>query len=119
MSENKVVLVVDDEPDIREAVELALSLEGYTVKGAPDRASALQVISEETPVLILLDYRMPGLKAQDFITQVKERHAETTIVLMTGTRDADEQARELGLEHSLAKPFDLSVLLDLVKQYAV
>jgi DNA-binding NtrC family response regulator len=114
----KSVLVVDDEPDICEAVELALKMEGYTVTAAHDRNEALKAIESGAPAVILLDYRMPGLNVEDFMLKLRERKIESPIVLMTAGRNPRDTANELGLTDFLSKPFDLSTLLDLVKKYS-
>jgi len=114
---DRSVLVVDDECDIREAVELALSMEGFSVVGAPDRESALKLMESQTPYLILLDYRMPGLTAQEFIQIIRARNIDTPIVLMTAGKDPSDQARELGVAGYLQKPFELNDLLNVVRQY--
>jgi len=116
--ESQCVLVVDDEPDICEALELALTMEGYRVAAAHDRDAALRLLTTAKPVVILLDYCMPGLNAQDFVDQVKTSRATAPIVLMTGTKDPGEQARALGISHFLPKPFELDDMLKLVRQCA-
>ncbi|HYF49104.1 MAG TPA: response regulator [Planctomycetota bacterium] len=113
----QTVLVVDDEADIREAVELALSMEGFTVVGAPDRDAALKIIEQQKPYLILLDFRMPGLTAQEFMQIIQARNIETPIILMTAGKDPSDQARELKVAGYLQKPFELTDLLNLVRQY--
>jgi len=114
---DKPVLVVEDEEDIREAVELALSMEGISVVSAPDRETALKMIESQVPYVILLDYRMPGLSAQEFIEILRKRSIDTPIILMTAGRDPGDQARELGVAGYLQKPFELTDLLNVVRQY--
>lgn len=112
---SKTILVVDDEPDICEALGMALQLEGYVVKAAPDRDEALRVIANENPAMILLDYRMPGLDAKEFVAQLQARKITAPVVLMTAGKDPSATARQLGLQHFLAKPFELDELLRMVK----
>ncbi|HYG76549.1 MAG TPA: response regulator [Planctomycetota bacterium] len=112
----KTIVVVDDEPDICDALEMALALEGYRVRAAQDRDTALRLISEQTPAMILLDFRMPGLDANSFILQLKESGITSPVVLMTAGKDPGETAKKLGLDVFLPKPFELDVLLETVRK---
>jgi DNA-binding NtrC family response regulator len=116
MSVVNSVLIVDDEPDICEALEMALTMEGYAVKSALDRENALTVIAGGKPGIIFLDYRMPGLDIHQFLGTLKTNGVDCPIVLMTGNKDPWEQARELGLEHHLQKPFELDAMVALVRK---
>ena len=110
------ILVIDDEIDICEVLELALSLEGYGVQAAHNRESALRLAQEAAPEIILLDYRMPDLDARDFVAQLKAQNIQAPVVLMTGANDAADKAKELGFEHVLCKPFDLEAMLSLIRK---
>lgn len=112
------ILVVDDEPDICEALGMALQLEGYVVKSALNRDEALGLIERDKPAVILLDYRMPGLDASDFVAQLHAKHVTAPVCLMTAGKDPSVTARQLGLKHFLAKPFELDDLLEMVKTCA-
>jgi len=112
----KSILVVDDEPDICEVLEMALAREGYGVRAAQDRDTALRLIAEELPALILLDYRMPGLDAENFVAQLKLNGIAAPVVLMTAGKDPGQTARQLGLGLYLSKPFELDVLLETVRK---
>jgi len=109
------IVVVDDDPEIREVLELALGAEGYSVEVAKDRNSATEIILKTNPSVILLDYYMNGINADDFIADLRGRAIATPIILMTGAHDAADKAKELGLRYVLPKPFDLDALLDLVR----
>src|SRR5688572_13077646 len=68
----KRFLVVDDEPDIREVISVALSIQGYHVDVAPDRDTALKmVVRHGAPDVIFLDYFMPGLSIEEFLGRLK------------------------------------------------
>jgi DNA-binding NtrC family response regulator len=112
----KPILIVDDEPDICEALEMALTMEGYAVKAIQDRQNALTAIADDEPGMIFLDYRMPGLEIADFLGALKSAKVECPIVLMTGNKDPQDQARDLGLEHHLQKPFELEAMVALVRK---
>jgi CheY-like chemotaxis protein len=113
------VLVVDDDPDIRELVLQVLSDEGYEVLAAPNGRVALIFAAEHPPDLILLDYNMPVCDAPEFAAAYHlgpEPHAP--IVLITAATDVARRARELQATGALGKPFDLDALLAAVARYA-
>jgi DNA-binding response OmpR family regulator len=118
-SPSKTVLVIDDEADICEALELALSMEGYVVKAAQRREAAFSLAKKVNPAVILLDYNMPDFNVRDFAAWLKAENVRTPIVLMSGVSDAPAKAKDLGFAHVLSKPFDLDVLLDLLRKIAV
>jgi CheY-like chemotaxis protein len=113
---SKTIVVVDDEPDICEALELALGLEGYRVAAVTNRDAALRLVTDSDPAVIFLDYRMPGLDPHQFVYQLKKLESSAAVVLMTAGKDPSERARELGLKYWLSKPFELDVMLDLVRK---
>jgi CheY-like chemotaxis protein len=113
---SKSIVVVDDEPDICEALELALGLEGYRVSAVTNRDAALRLVTDADPAVIFLDYRMPGLDPHQFVHQLKKLESTAAVVLMTAGKDPAERARELGLKYHLSKPFELDVMLDLVRK---
>jgi CheY-like chemotaxis protein len=112
------ILVVDDDPSILEAVSELLEMEGYAVATAVDGADALSSIEREPPGLILLDMRMPVLDGWGLARELHRRGLEVPIVVMTAARDAAGWAKEIGARGYLAKPFDISDLLDAVAAHA-
>lgn len=67
----KTILVVDDEPDIRESVKNILETQGYKVLNVTDGQSCLKTLCELTPDLILLDIMMPGTPVEEIIKMRK------------------------------------------------
>ncbi len=110
------VLVVDDDPDIRELVQEALTDEGYQVVGAANGWEALAQIAAAPPALVLLDMRMPVLDGWGFAREVKARGLRLSIVVMTAAQDARRWAEEIRAQGYLAKPFELDELLDAVER---
>ena len=108
------ILVVDDEPDIRQLVSEILEDEGYQVKIAEDAASARSLKNQHTPQLILLDIWMPDT---DGISLLKEWIAEEKplcpVVMMSGhgTVETAVEATRLGAYDFLEKPLSLAKLL--------
>jgi two-component system, OmpR family, response regulator MprA len=107
------VLVVDDEPPVRDALERALSLEGYRVDLAEDGAQALKKVATEEPDVIVLDVLMPGVDGLETCRRLRaEGHALP--VLMLTARDAVSDrvdGLDAGADDYLVKPFALEELL--------
>ena len=82
------VLVVDDDPDIRQVLCLALRAEGYEVRSAGDGGDALQQLDGWNPGMILLDWMMPGLDGAAFLTtwSTDARAAATPVVVLSAGR---------------------------------
>ncbi|MGB6718565.1 MAG: HD domain-containing phosphohydrolase [Candidatus Acidiferrales bacterium] len=108
------ILVVDDEPAIREGLQLLLERQGYDVCTALDGANALSECAAFRPDLILLDVVMPGRDGFDVCREIKS-NAETRlipVVLITGLSDKSDRIRgiEAGADDFLSKPIDVSEL---------
>ena len=115
-----LVLVVDDDADVRASVTDALLHEGYEVAEAEDGERALDEIIRRPPDVILLDLRMPRWSGRDFLDAL--RHALPAparpypIVVVTASADTARTARELGIHHLVHKPFALKDLLGKIQQ---
>ncbi|HYG76707.1 MAG TPA: response regulator [Planctomycetota bacterium] len=113
------VLIIDDDPEICEALELAATMEGYEVCIASDEAAALDILDSVSPSVILLDYYIAGQDIQRFAMRLRESVPSIPIVLMTGARDPGVKAKELGIKHVLPKPFDIEALSKLLRRFGV
>ncbi len=113
------ILVVDDEPDIRELVQEILEDEGYRVSTAENGEAARTCFARETPDLVLLDIWMPDI---DGITLLKEWSSgsglECPVVVMSGHGSVDTaiEATRLGAHDFVQKPISLARLLSIVSQ---
>ena len=94
----KIILVIDDDPDVRMLIEAALGMAGYEVRQASNGAKGLDVLKEMTPDAIITDAIMPVLDGHKFIRKLREFTGKNRIpVLMLtgqnqgGSRDAAEQ----------------------------
>jgi DNA-binding response OmpR family regulator len=110
----KTILIVDDDPDIGEALELAMSVEGYSVRVAKNHDEGLALLRQIQPAVVLLDYYGLGGDPGQFVAKAEALSHGVRIVLMTSARTATVRARDLGLGHVLAKPFDIETLLRIV-----
>ncbi len=101
------ILVVDDEPRIREACRMVLEASGYSVTLAPDGPEGLRLIEAEHFDIILLDLMMPVLSGFDVLSRVKALHPDTIVIIITGyaTLDHSVEAMKKGAFDFIPKPF--------------
>ncbi len=112
------ILVVDDDQSIRELISLALEEDGLEVVGAPEGESALKMIPEINPDLILLDNRMPVMDGQEFARRYRELDCcHAALVVLTAVDDPERAAADVGADGFLRKPFDLADLTGVVNQF--
>jgi CheY-like chemotaxis protein len=108
------VLVIDDEPSIRELLTLILDTEGYEVTQASEGAEALRLAEAIPPDVILLDLKMPGMDGSEFARRYHGmRGKKAPIVVITAVQRI-EDATDVDACAYLAKPFELQVLLDAI-----
>jgi CheY-like chemotaxis protein len=112
------ILVIDDNSIERESVLRALQKAGYTVLGAEDGPTGIELAKEHPPDLIICDIEMPGLTGFETLKKLKEDRQTRSIpfVFLTGSVDAmaGKLGRELGAEEYVQKPFSFSKLLAVV-----
>ena len=115
----RTVLIVDDDPDIRELVRFKMAQEGFTVLEASDGEAALRAVAEHDPDLVLLDILMPGLSGLEVLEQIRstDHPASARIILLT-TNTADSEVTRgfvLGADDYVVKPFSPRELTKRVK----
>jgi excisionase family DNA binding protein len=115
-----VVLIVDDDPGLREFLRVNLESDGYQVREAGSAQEGLAALEDEPPDLILLDVMMPKVDGWEMLRLVRERHGVEAIpVVMFSGKVADEDAaaaEERGAQAFIGKPFDPEQLLASTKQ---
>ena len=110
------VLVVEDDPTIRQLVAYALSDEGYEVEEAANGRAALERVERRHPDLIILDMKMPEMDGWEFALLYRARYAQRVpIIVLTAARDAAQRSEDIGAESYVAKPFDLEDLIGHVQ----
>ncbi|HVD77513.1 MAG TPA: response regulator [Vicinamibacteria bacterium] len=116
---NPRVLVVDDDPEIVDAVGEALQEDGYLVETATDGATALKRVLEAPPDLIVLDVRMPNLNGWEFCEIVRRQShtRDVPVLFLTACNEVRDQitAMQVGGSDHLPKPFRLAALRDKVR----
>jgi two-component system response regulator ResD len=110
------VLVVDDEPTVREVVQHYLEREGYRVQVADDGPGALAALDAEAPDLIVLDLMLPGVDGLDVCRQVRAKGATPIIMLTAKGHESDRiVGLELGADDYVVKPFSPRELVARVR----
>jgi DNA-binding response OmpR family regulator len=102
------VLVIDDEPNVREMLEIGLARHGFDVLCAADGAEGLQLLRASAPDAILLDVMMPKLDGVSLVPLIR-RVTEAPIVMLSALSDAQDKIAGLaaGADDYVGKPFDL------------
>ncbi|WP_336986455.1 sigma-54 dependent transcriptional regulator [Altererythrobacter aquiaggeris] len=112
------ILVVDDEPDIRDLVAGVLSDEGYECRTAGDSVSALAAVDERRPSLVLLDVWLHGspMDGLEVLDAIKQREPELPVIIFSGHGNIDTavSAVSRGAMDFIEKPFEAERLLHLV-----
>ncbi|HWO24736.1 MAG TPA: response regulator [Kofleriaceae bacterium] len=110
------VLVVDDEPMVRETLGQVLSDEGYVVDLAVDGESALERVHAARPDAILLDLMMPGMNGRQFLQALRADPAfgSVPVLLMTAVHGLEVNLATLGASEVVEKPFNVDELLNKV-----
>src|SRR4051794_35215588 len=122
MSKDQFILVVDDDPDVLEAIRFLLEDEGYRVQTSEkgEYAENLHDGNGGLPDLIILDGLLSGKDGRTICRALKNR-ADTLhipIIMISAHPDAEAAAYGVGADHFLAKPFDMFHLIGLVERFS-
>ena len=106
------LLLVDDEPDIREVLDIYLTELGYTVHTAENGEKALDVFHRTVPSIVLSDIKMPGMNGIELLRRIKQESPETEVIMITGHGDMDLAIDSLKLEATdfITKPVNDDIL---------
>lgn len=113
-----VILVVDDEREVRLALRRTLERDGYTVVEASDGSSALGLMADCNPAVVISDYRMAGVDGVFVLKKAKALFPAAQRIMLTGHADmntVEEAINEGEVHRFLSKPWDIDQLLDVVK----
>jgi CheY-like chemotaxis protein len=120
LSEQRPILIVDDDEDIRDLLSLALELRGYRAVAARDGIEALEWLAlGDEPAFVLLDMMMPRLDGEGFVAAVRREPSlrRIPIVLLSGHREVTRKAVELDTAGFLVKPIRTEELLAVVRKF--
>ena len=125
MNEKKLILVVDDDPDLVEAVSMKLESENYRVAKAYDGNEAWEKIKEERPALIVLDVMMPEKDGYAVCREIKSdpEYKDISVILLTAVGEAVPSTKYTHMDGKtaladdfIAKPIDMDELMEIIKQ---
>jgi two-component system response regulator MprA len=101
------LLVVDDDPSVREALALVLDLNGFDVSTANDGREAIRTLAVDSPDAVILDLLMPGLDGLEVCRRMRATGDRTPVLMLTARAEVSERVAglEAGADDYLAKPF--------------
>jgi len=118
MSNLGTILIVDDEPGIRQSLEGVLRDEGYSCALASDGPDALFHLQSVHPSLVLLDIWMPGMDGIETLRRIKELQPGTPVIMMSGhaTISTAIKATKFGASDFIEKPLELDLVLNAIRR---
>ncbi len=116
MKDHRRILVVDDEPQITRVLRTTLSAQGYDLRVANDGETALEIMKDWTPDLVITDLAMPRMDGLELCRRVRAK-AEMPIIVLSvrGEERTKVQALDAGADDYVTKPFGMSELLARVR----
>jgi signal transduction histidine kinase len=102
---SEAILIVDDDPDVREIMSAVLSDLGYQVREASNGASALDMLQNYQPDLMVIDFGMPGSNGAEVAANARQTHASLRILFVSGYSDTTAIEKAVGKTTLLHKPF--------------
>ncbi len=110
------ILIVDDDPRLRQSFDKLLTAEGHTVRTAPDGETALKMVQENSPDMVIMDIRMPGLNGIETFKAMQRIDPKLPVIIMTafGTTETAIEATKLGAFDYVLKPFEIPDILALI-----
>ncbi len=107
--DKKKLLIVDDQNGIRILLMEVFSSEGYDTFQAANGKLALELVLNESPDLVLLDMKIPGMDGLEILKRIKEINTDIKVIMMTayGELDMIKEATDLGALMHFTKPFDI------------
>lgn len=121
--EKKLVLVVDDEPDIVDLIKMSLNLANFNVTTASNGPEALKALENQKPDLILLDIMMPQMTGFEVCQKIRanESWKSIPVIMLTakGQKEDAEKGLETGADDYIIKPFDPNELAEQVRSFLV
>lgn len=111
------ILVVDDEPDVLEAVQRMLEVKGFEVKTAHGAAEAMEAARDFRPALVLSDIKMPKVTGVELAREIREAHPDVSVILMTAYASVDTaiDSLKLGVDDYIMKPIDWAQALTSIR----
>jgi two-component system response regulator PilR (NtrC family) len=118
MNKNYHILIVDDEPGMREFLEIMLTKEGYGVSIASNGEEAIEKLGSEFFDLAIVDIQMPGINGIDVLKNTRDKKNDTTIIMITAfaSHESAIEAMKLGAYDYITKPFKIDEIKLVIKK---
>jgi CheY-like chemotaxis protein len=106
------ILLVDDEPTVRDTIEMLLTIEGHRVEAVSSGAEALEKLGKRTYDLVFTDHIMGGMSGEQLARAIKAKYPLQTIVMLTAYAEVLDQLTQDGplVDFTLSKPIDIRLL---------
>ncbi len=115
------IMIVDDEPDLREMIDLMMTKEGFETELAEEGTEFLEKINEFQPDIVTLDVMMPGLTTKEILEKLQKMKNNPKIILLTVVRFSEGEKKKLyemgNVVDYVAKPFEIDDLMDSIKKF--
>lgn len=104
----KKILIIDDEPDISEALQGFLEISGYMVLTAARAVEAMTILELERPKVVILDVVMPDMDGIECLKSIRKNYPETIVIVVSGLQNESiaKEAIRYGAYDYVAKPYD-------------
>jgi CheY-like chemotaxis protein len=113
MHSREAILLVDDDPDVRDSLKALLELDGHPTVTASSAQEAIAAIAAHEPICVILDLLMPGVGGAELARRIRAENGNGMVLLaLTGSvRESDQEAAERsGVDYVLHKPLDVDRL---------
>ena len=115
------IMIVDDEPDIREMLSLMMQKQGFETETAVDGSDFLKKIDDFQPDLVTLDIMMPGLMTIEILEKLQEKNCKPKIIILTVVQYSEDEKKWLfekgNVVDYITKPFNIDIFLETVKKH--
>jgi DNA-binding response OmpR family regulator len=119
MADEKKVLIVEDDPDIRKVLSMRLEINGFSVVEAEDGQQGLDMVKSKKPELIIMDLMMPKMDGFETCRMIRfdDEIKDIPIIVLSALNEESERKKafEAGADAYFIKPFDLDLLLNKIK----
>jgi len=121
LGNNKKVVVIDDNAEIRHVIELKLRTQGYKVITAANGKEGLNLIKSKQPDVVITDIIMPEKEGIEVITEVRRDFPDVKIIAMSGggligPHEYLSWTKMMGVQHTFTKPFAINEILEAVNE---
>ena len=117
MTDKSSILIVDDDPGLRETLSCILRAKGYMLIAKETGKAALERVKDEPPAVALIDLKLEDMSGLEVMKEIKERSSGTECIVLTGyaSKESAIEATNLGAYGYLEKPYDMNKLLLMIQ----